>query len=882
MIASEITGAVYDIGNEFGEWLGEKGWLDPAFDIATDIFDFLNDIGEWLGEKGWLDPFFETYDETHEFNPFFLPFFIANKIFPESNNFFLNARSWLLPSDPLALDLDGDGIETIGIGSTVIKFDHNADGIKTGTGWLKPDDGFLVLDKNGNGKIDSGRELFGVDTIKSNGQKATDGLDALADLDSNHDGVFDANDAQFANVRVWRDLNQDGVSQANELTTLDQQGITAIDLNVNLITVDLGNGNTQTATTTFTRTDGSEGAAGNVIEGNAANLDLAHNPFYREFTDRIELSPEIARLPDMQGSGAVRDLREAAQGSSSLASQLQSLADAGLISREDYKDRIENLVEAWAGTASFMTSKAKAQEKIADGGVTMSGGSTAPNASAVEIRYAFITLRYLPPEATTDDISFLYPTATFRSGNGNSDNGSSATLLSETELERREKLTSDLARLEKLIAILEPINGVTFVDLSDDPEEPGVTTGAGTFISAVSFNPDNHDADQPHSGGGIRVLSHQAVYVPISQVQLELLEQSYQTLIDSVYDGLLLQTRLKSYQDAITLTFDENGLHFDVSSMESLFAEQWDAGHARNALADLVDLLRVGSNLLTTVGWNPVPLLRSWIEAAQDQPELQSLLTEFQVITGSENLAGTNQADIIFGQGQDDNLWGDEGADILVGGAGNDVLSGGNGDDRLQGDEGNDYLDGGYGNDTYVFNRGDGQDTLYDYDWTTSNKDIIQFGEGIAPDEVRATRSGDSLILNLKDSADQIVVNYHFCDEYAIEEIHFADGTVWEKAYINDVLVIQSTDGDDALYANDNVHTLSGGLGNDTLDGKETSDSLYGDAGNDTLIVVMRVTTCLMAEPVTTAWKAGQAMILTVSTVATIRTSSLILRVQTR
>ncbi|MDR1349171.1 MAG: hypothetical protein LBJ59_00030, partial [Zoogloeaceae bacterium] len=80
-------------------------------------------------------------------------------------------------------------------GYDTVLFDHDGDGIKTGTGWVKGDDGFLVLDRNGNGQIDDGSELFGVDTIKSNGQKATSGLDALADLDSNGDGVFDQNDA---------------------------------------------------------------------------------------------------------------------------------------------------------------------------------------------------------------------------------------------------------------------------------------------------------------------------------------------------------------------------------------------------------------------------------------------------------------------------------------------------------------------------------------------------------------------------------------------------------------------------------------------------------------------------------------------------------------
>ena len=54
------------------------------------------------------------------------------------------------PRDPLALDLDGDGIETIGLTAAPVLFDHNADGIRTGTGWVTGDDGWLVLDRNGD------------------------------------------------------------------------------------------------------------------------------------------------------------------------------------------------------------------------------------------------------------------------------------------------------------------------------------------------------------------------------------------------------------------------------------------------------------------------------------------------------------------------------------------------------------------------------------------------------------------------------------------------------------------------------------------------------------------------------------------------------------
>lgn len=66
----------------------------------------------------------------------------------DTNTFLLQAKNWTPPrTDPLVLDLDNDGIETIGINGTAVVFDHDGDGIKTGTGWVASDDGLLVMDR---------------------------------------------------------------------------------------------------------------------------------------------------------------------------------------------------------------------------------------------------------------------------------------------------------------------------------------------------------------------------------------------------------------------------------------------------------------------------------------------------------------------------------------------------------------------------------------------------------------------------------------------------------------------------------------------------------------------------------------------------------------
>ncbi|MDR1006966.1 MAG: hypothetical protein LBL65_00170 [Campylobacteraceae bacterium] len=124
--------------------------------------------------------------------------------------------------DPLVLDLNGDSqISFVELDKSNVFFDLNADGISKHTAWIDKDDGFIVYDENGNGKIDNINELFGNDTI--------DGFANLKNrIDSNGDGIIDVSDEKFNDLKVWQDKNQDGMSQKDELFTLDELGITEI------------------------------------------------------------------------------------------------------------------------------------------------------------------------------------------------------------------------------------------------------------------------------------------------------------------------------------------------------------------------------------------------------------------------------------------------------------------------------------------------------------------------------------------------------------------------------------------------------------------------------------------------------------------------------
>ena len=285
------------------------------------------------------------------------------------SDFFTDALNWTPPRDPLAFDLDGDGIETLGTEAGVL-FDHNANGMKQGTGWIASDDGLLVLDRNDNGTIDDGTELFGDNTKLSNGRTATNGFEALADLDTNSDGMVNVQDMEFSNLRVWRDLNSDGISQSNELSSLEEIGISAISVTSNAAGGDQGNGNMITRVGEFTRLDGSKGEAG--------ALDFAVDTFHREFTKPLEISHAAAQLPNIRGSGVLRDLREAASINEDLAGLLQNYTC--LSTHTEQVAVIDELLASWASTAEgFKTSNETLP--ASDAIVSWRFGSTGGNAS---------------------------------------------------------------------------------------------------------------------------------------------------------------------------------------------------------------------------------------------------------------------------------------------------------------------------------------------------------------------------------------------------------------------------------------------------------------------------------------------------------------------
>jgi Ca2+-binding RTX toxin-like protein len=262
-------------------------------------------------------------------------------------------------------------------------------------------------------------------------------------------------------------------------------------------------------------------------------------------------------------------------------------------------------------------------------------------------------------------------------------------------------------------------------------------------------------------------------------------------------------------------------------------------------------------------------------------------------LAGNDTLNGGNSNDTLDGGDGNDILNGQEGNDTLRGQAGVDTLNGGNGNDTLEGGDGNDILsdgsganvmkggagddtitgtgtfEGGTGNDTltyssygyadtYVFNLGDGQDTISDQGYSpldgygNSYNDTISLGAGITPAAVQLTRSGNDMIFRISPS-DQITVKDWFVNNaQKIERVQFADSTVWDISTLLAKLVQGTSsantlnthatggtayglEGDDFLLGNAGRDLLFGGDGNDISQGRAEGDTLQDLTGNNLL-----------------------------------------------
>jgi len=221
---------------------------------------------------------------------------------------------------PLIIDLDGNGVQTLARGSTTGTFDLLGTGTAISSGWISRGDGFLAVDRNGNGSIDSINELFG-------GLSKGSGFAQLAAYDSNGDGVVDAKDANFVDLRIWQDANSNHQTDAGELMTLAQAGIISLklgytelpfldkqgNLHLERSSATLADGHTTDMTDVYFSVSAEDAAAAGVVLPNLADLLGADTLDSVVGADAVATTYVAQAEPAFEGSDAGEALRRLAE-----------------------------------------------------------------------------------------------------------------------------------------------------------------------------------------------------------------------------------------------------------------------------------------------------------------------------------------------------------------------------------------------------------------------------------------------------------------------------------------------------------------------------------------------------------------------------------------
>ncbi|NGZ06664.1 MAG: hypothetical protein G8237_09940, partial [Magnetococcales bacterium] len=781
------------------------------------------------------------------------------------------------PNDPLVLDLDGDGIE-VTAADTIVVFDHDGDGVKAGTGWIRPDDGWLVLDRNGNGTIDSGGELFGVNTLKVDGQLARDGFDALRELDDNQDGRIDQQDGDFAALQIWRDLNQDGISQSAELTTLADHGIMAIGVSSIPVRIDLGSGNIQTAAGTFTYADGRTGNTGatgeETSDGTIANLDLMTDIFHSTFTDRIPLTEQARRLPNVRGTGRVRDLSEAISLSSDLAEWVELYAQQ--TTRDGQLAMLDRLMELWADTSEMKSLKMQAESLASVGvrlvysldglvqgtpeyesfvrklgiverfmGFTYGGQGGMVSMTPLNVNAGIIGVRLWDPQSANISQAYeLFKADVYES------------LLLETRLSgylnqldlvsRGGRVVPDFGNLQKSFesAIARnPRDGV--IDLIEFLNVMGETNLKNQGWHGAAFLAAQLD-HIPELGAFTEDLNHWTVRFAGPGDAAPGRTSGQDFLVgagrndeisggdgDDILAGGAGNDTLHGENGADVLVGGPGNDTLSGSAGSDTYL--FGAGSGQDKILEYhhsagnIDTLRMTGLLPSQITFGRNTTATGWgqdlvftINGTTDR------MTVFNYFLGED----FKIEKAVFDNGT---IWSSAEFDatqtVLPTGAswnglsGNDVID-------LRSEVSTVVYGPGWGNntgdDTYLFGIGAGQDVLYEYDATAGNTDTVRiFGK--LPAEVSLGRSVESgnmtrdLVIVLNGTSDRLTVKNHFFGSVCtIERIEFDNGTVWGAAEFNQAMLVPAVSGAVTTTTASDIIDLRNGV----------SSQIYGPSGN--------------------------------------------------
>ena len=713
-----------------------------------------------------------------------------SRLFGYENSYYDSATGAIRYVDPLVLDFDKDGFETVSADSGVY-FDEDAKNLVEKTAWVSPDDALLAIDINGNGIIDDGTELFGNSTKMPDGSNATGGFKALSQYDSNSDGVIDEKDSAYDKILVWRDINGDGISQKSELYHLRDLGIKSISLNVSQ--------ESGRNVSKVIYNDGSESKVGEFI------FDAHYYDTIEKNT--ISISEEIKKLPDVRSMGMVESLHTCME--KDKTGVLKGYVEK--FCRSNSKTEKENLV---TDILYFITRAVNVSENSRGGNINAkmltvveklmgqsfngTDGKNPVNTAAPILKVMYNDLYnayYSMLNSKTQLAPYMNLLYISKDESGkeiiNTDMFDAMINVCDNRGEDMSEIVGEMGRYIKYINISDSdnfnrylvkyISNRKYLRAIVETSNNGIISSQGDSNSNVLFGTDGkNDTIYGREGNDILVggtgndwLSGDYgndIYIFNKGDGNDTIKDYEMSSASGKSDRIIFGEGINP--DDVRLERVENDLVIRYTEKDSVTVK--DAYHYGDG--------------------------RSFVENIEfadgtkyDSRKINVLAHERYGTTGKDTLygygneSGYDTNEVIHGLGGDDVIYGYDGNDTIYGDEGNDTIYGGNGNDVLVGGTGNDWLSGDCGNDTYVFNKGDGNDTIKDYEMSSASgkSDRIIFGEGINPDDVRLERVGNDLVIRYTEK-DSVTVKdaYYYTDGRCyVEKMEFKDNAIYNIDY---------------------------------------------------------------------------------------------------
>jgi Ca2+-binding RTX toxin-like protein len=684
-----------------------------------------------------------------------------------------------LLSDPMVLDLDGDGIELTSLANSVTRFDLDEDGVAERTGWVGPDDGLLVHDKNGNGLVDGIAELVGSARV--------DGFDALAPLDSNADGRIDATDPAFAALRIWRDINANGVSDAGELLTTAEAGIKSFNLTYSEVDRNIA-GNTLARLGSYTRLDESTRDMGSVW------FTLDQRTTLPEVPAGTDMRPLMA-LPNLGGSASVPDLRTAMALDGGLKAMVETLITGDFdfaTLRAFMAESFEPLLYRWLGVDGPPPVGEEDKPRYMRAIEALTGQIIPLDELNIHQQERLGEVGTQWGNAVVGlAIQFLVQAAQMPVRQAYLNVGEAISALDPDAPTYADQFNAILATLDADLVAVEPPPGIAapYALLSIDPVTGKLIGDFDAFAAEIiKDQPSFWSGFYSSTGGGGGGSGAVSVSVSVS---------------------------------------------VSGSGTEAEFSHPWTEWYHKQGifLFNVAAAMEIEPDYVKNVtGWQ-------WLfgEATDHSGTINNDILDFNVTyystSGVYGIIPTIDQRI-FGYEGDDELRGNAGVDRLVGGSGNDILKGG--------------LD----SDMYVYSAGDGLDRIIEEDGQ-SDAIYFSSEFDAADLKVSRAAGTNDLLLHFGDPAQGIILEnqwsssaieqLHFVAEDGLNAADIASRYLATLAtsgadaisgsWAGETLI--GLDGNDSLYALDGNDVVDGGAGNDMLDGGEGNDLLIGGDGDD-------------------------------------------------